>query len=142
MALTIQIRTEAAPDSGQRRRLRLRLRQTSVCSDAMLHRLQRCIRLKRGKCRNQLQLQFSYILMCVCVCVLVCVHVVMCKFVACPLDIGPVVYDELLVLIYCANELQMASFFPIRERKPACQTHSWQQQMALCNNSRVTRSSV
>lgn len=71
------------------------------------------------------------------VCECVCVHVVMCKFVACPLDIGPVVYDELLVLIYCASELQMASFFPISERKPACQTHSWQlkqqQQMALCN---------
>lgn len=69
--------------------------------------------------------------------VCVCVHVVMCKFVACPLDIGPVVYDELLVLIYCASELQMASFFPISERKPACQTHSWQQQrqqqMVLCN---------
>lgn len=129
MALTIQIRTAAAADVGRRRANKCVQR----CDVASLQRLALNAAANAEtnyRCTFHIQTGAS-------VCECVCVHVVMCKFVACPLDIGPVVYDELLVLIYCASELQMASFFPISERKPACQTHSWQlqqqQQMALCN---------
>lgn len=124
MALTIQIRTAAAADVGRRRANKCVQR----CDVASLQRLALNAAANAEtnyRCTFHIQTGAS-------VCECVCVHVVMCKFVACPLDIGPVVYDELLVLIYCASELQMASFFPISERKPACQTLQ-QQQMALCN---------